>query len=89
LFLIGAHATAGLANLIELPGPFLAAIGFTCLYMGLTKTPIAAMCMGVELFGTDAWFCYLIVTIIVIYLTGTKGIFKSQTWANYVPKLPF
>ncbi len=89
LFLIGAHATAGLANLIELPGPFLAAIGFTCLYMGLTKTPIAAMCMGVELFGTDAWFCYLIVTIIVIYLTGNKGIFKSQTWANYLPKLPF
>ena len=89
LFLIGAHATAGLANLIELPGPFLAAIGFTCLYMGLTKTPIAAMCMGVELFGIDAWFCYLIVTIIVIYLTGNKGIFKSQTWAYYVPKLPF
>ncbi|MEY4987154.1 MAG: hypothetical protein RL567_933 [Bacteroidota bacterium] len=89
LFLIGAHATAGLANLIELPGPFLAAIGFTCLYMGLTKTPIAAMCMGVELFGIDAWFCYLIVTIIVIYLTGNKGIFKSQTWANYLPKLPF
>jgi H+/Cl- antiporter ClcA len=89
LFLIGAHATAGLAHILELPGPFLAAIGFTCLYMGLTKTPIAAMCMGIELFGTDAWFCYLIVTIITIYFTGNKGIFKSQTWANYVPKLPF
>lgn len=89
LFLIGAHATAGLTHILELPGPFLAAIGFTCLYMGLTKTPIAAMCMGVELFGYDAWFCYLIITIMVIYLAGSKGIFKSQTWANYLPKLPF
>ena len=89
LFLIGSHATAGLTHILELPGPFLAAIGFTCLYMGLTKTPIAAMCMGVELFGYDTWFCYLIVTTMVIYLAGSKGIFKSQTWANYLPKLPF
>ena len=89
LFLIGSHAMAGLSNLIELPGPFLAALGFTCLYMGLTKTPIAAMCMGIELFGSDTWFCYLFVTLIVIYFAGTKGIFKSQTWATYLPKLPF
>lgn len=89
LFLIGSHAMAGLADLINLPGPFLAALGFTCLYMGLTKTPIAAMCMGIELFGREAWFCYLIVSILVIFLSGNKGIFKSQTWANYLPKLPF
>jgi H+/Cl- antiporter ClcA len=88
LFLIGAHATAGIANYIMLPGPFLAAIGFTCLYMGLTKTPIAAMFMGVELFGPDAWFCFLLVTIIVSFLSGSKGLFQSQTWASYLPKLP-
>jgi H+/Cl- antiporter ClcA len=89
LFLIGSHAMASFSDLINLPGPFLAAMGFTCLYMGLTKTPIAAMCMGVELFGQDTWFCYFIVTFIVIYFSGNKGIFKSQTWANYLPKLPF
>jgi len=88
LFLIGSHAMASFSDLINLPAPFLAALGFTCLYMGLTKTPIAAMCMGVELFGQDAWFCYLIVTFIVIYFSGNKGIFKSQTWATYMPKLP-
>lgn len=88
LFLIGAHATASIAELIHLPGPFLAAIGFTCLYMGLTKTPIAATLMGVELFGIDTWFCYLLVCLLVMYFSGRKGLFKSQTWANYVPKLP-
>jgi H+/Cl- antiporter ClcA len=88
LFLIGAHATAGISEFIQLPGPFLAAIGFTCLYMGLTKTPIAATCMGVELFGQEAWFCYLIVTLIIILLSGKKGLFQSQSWASYFPKLP-
>jgi H+/Cl- antiporter ClcA len=87
LFLIGAHATAGISEFIQLPGPFLAAIGFTCLYMGLTKTPIAATCMGVELFGQETWFCYLIVTIIVMYLSGKKGLFHAQTWGIYLPKL--
>jgi H+/Cl- antiporter ClcA len=89
LFLIGSHATAGLSDLLQLPGPFLAAIGFTSLYMGLTKTPIAGMMMGVELFGSEAWFCFLLVTVIVCYFAGSKGIFKSQTWANYLPKLSF
>jgi H+/Cl- antiporter ClcA len=89
LFLIGSHALAQFSNMLDMPGPFLAALGFTCLYMGMTKTPIAAMCMGIELFGPDAWFCYLIVTLIVIYFAGTKGLFKSQTWANYAPKLPY
>jgi H+/Cl- antiporter ClcA len=89
LFLIGSHATAGLSGILQLPGPFLAAIGFTCLYMGLTKTPIAAMLMGIELFGSEAWFCYLLVTLIVCYFAGSKGIFKSQTWANYLPKPSF
>lgn len=87
LFLIGAHATAGISEFIQLPGPFLAAIGFTCLYMGLTKTPIAATCMGVELFGQDTWFCYLIVTLIVMYVSGKKGLFHAQSWASYLPKL--
>jgi H+/Cl- antiporter ClcA len=89
LFLIGSHALAQFSNMLDMPGPFLAALGFTCLYMGMTKTPIAAMCMGIELFGPDAWFCYLIVTLIVIYFAGTKGLFKSQTWANYLPKLQY
>ena len=87
LFLIGSHATASISEFIQLPGPFLAAIGFTCLYMGLTKTPIAATCMGVELFGLETWFCYLIVTLIVMYVSGKKGLFHAQSSAIYLPKL--
>ncbi len=89
LFLIGSHASASLSEFLHLPSPFLAAIGFTCLYMGLSKTPIAATCMGVELFGNDAWYCYLVVCLFTMYLSGSKGLFTSQKWASYLPKLRF
>ena len=86
LFLIGSHAASGFASWIELPIGLAAAIGFVSLYGGLAKTPIAATLLGVELFGTSAWFCYLIITLIVIFGSGKKGIFSNQTWADYLPK---
>ena len=89
LFLIGSHAAAGLSAYINFPIPFLAAIGFTSLYCGLAKTPITGMLLGCELFGPQAWFCYLFVTIIVIYFSGKEGIFKIQPWSDYLPKPPY
>lgn len=86
LFLIGSHAANSLSNILPLPIPLLAAIGFTCLYHGLSKTPISGMLMGIELFGGSAGFIYLICTIIVIYISGSQGIFKSQIWSAWIPK---
>jgi H+/Cl- antiporter ClcA len=89
LFLIGSHAAAGLSAYINFPIPLLAAIGFTSLYCGLAKTPITGLLLGCELFGPQAWFCYLFVTIIVIYFSGKEGLFKVQPWSNYLPKPPY
>jgi H+/Cl- antiporter ClcA len=89
LFLIGSHAAAGLSAYINFPIPLLAAIGFTSLYCGLAKTPITGMLLGCELFGPQAWFCYLFVTIIIIYFSGKEGIFKIQPWSDYLPKPPY
>ncbi|MHA8060011.1 chloride channel protein [Aquirufa beregesia] len=86
LFLIGAHASSALHEIISLPIPLLAALGFTCLYTGLAKTPLTSIAMGVELFGLEAWFCFFICTLIVMYISGKNGIFKKQDWANWVPK---
>lgn len=86
LFLIGSHAASGFASWFGLPIGLAAAIGFVSLYGGLAKTPLAATLLGVELFGPSAWFCYLIVTLIVLYGSGKKGIFSNQTWADYLPK---
>lgn len=86
LFLIGAHASSALHEIILLPIPFLAALGFTCLYTGLAKTPLTSLAMGTELFGMEAWFCFLICTLMVMYISGKNGIFKKQAWANWIPK---
>jgi len=86
LFLIGSHAASGFASWFGLPIGLAAAIGFVSLYGGLAKTPLAATLLGVELFGHSAWFCYLIVTLIVLFGSGKKGIFSNQTWADYLPK---
>jgi H+/Cl- antiporter ClcA len=86
LFLIGSHAASGFASWFGLPIGLAAAIGFVSLYGGLAKTPLAATLLGVELFGPSAWFCYLIVTLIVLFGSGKKGIFSNQTWADYLPK---
>lgn len=86
LFLIGSHASNSLSNILSIPIPLLAAIGFTCLYHGLSKTPISGMLMGIELFGSSAGFIYLFCTLVVIYLSGSQGIFKSQIWSSWIPK---
>jgi H+/Cl- antiporter ClcA len=86
LFLIGSHAASGFASWFGLPIGLAAAIGFVSLYGGLAKTPLAATFLGVELFGPSAWFCYLFITLIVLFGSGKKGIFSNQTWADYLPK---
>lgn len=89
LFLIGSHATSALSEWIQLPHAFLAAIGFVSLYCGLTKTPVTGLCLGIELFGPSAWACYLIVTCLVMYLSGNTGLYKSQMVAHWIPKTPY
>ena len=86
LFLIGSHAASGFASWLALPLGLSAGIGFVSLYGGLAKTPLAATLLGVELFGPSAWFCYFIITLMVLFGSGKKGIFTSQTWADYLPK---
>jgi len=86
LFLIGSHAGRFMANNLNLPIGLAAAIGFIGLYGGLAKTPLAAMLMGMELFGADAWYIYLILTIMILYFSGKKGLFSSQEWNEKIPK---
>jgi H+/Cl- antiporter ClcA len=86
LFLIGSHSASGFASWFSLPLGLSAAIGFVSLYGGLAKTPLAATFLGMELFGPSAWFIYFIITLIVLFGSGKKGIFSNQTWADYLPK---
>ncbi len=84
LFLIGSYAIGGLHEILNLPIAFCAAIGFSTLYTGIAKTPMAGMFLGIELFGGEAWICYLFVGIIVTLASGPRGLFTNQEWSNYL-----
>jgi H+/Cl- antiporter ClcA len=86
LFLIGSHAGAFISNYISLPIQLSAGIGFVALYCGLAKTPLTGMFLGIELFSPQAWFLYLVTTVIVIYFSGKHGLFSKQEWSDQLPK---
>ncbi|MCZ7627909.1 MAG: chloride channel protein [Microthrixaceae bacterium] len=54
LFVIGATLGATLAGVLDVPVPFLAALGFVAVFAGAANTPLACTIMGVELFGAGA-----------------------------------
>ena len=86
LFLIGSHAGAFLSTFLNFPQAFAAALGFVCLYCGLTKTPITSLFLGLELFSLNITIPAVIITLIIIYLTGNNGLFTQQKWNEKFPK---
>lgn len=86
LFLIGSHAGAYISNLLNFPQTLAAALGFVCLYSGLTKTPITAMFLSIELFSLNMALVSLLVTLIIIFTSGKNGLFPQQIWNVKMPK---
>lgn len=78
LFFIGATLGNVLALFIPLPMAFLAALGFIAVFSGATKTFFACAVMGVELFGFEAAFYFILVTFIAQLFSGRNGIYKDQ-----------
>jgi H+/Cl- antiporter ClcA len=57
---------------------FLAALGFIAVFSGATKTFFTCAVMGVELFGFEAAFYFILVTFIAQLFSGRNGIYKDQ-----------
>jgi H+/Cl- antiporter ClcA len=78
LFFIGATLGNALAPLLDMPFPFLAALGFVGVFAGAANTPLACTLMAPELFGADIGV-YAMVACVVSYLfSGHTGIYRSQ-----------
>lgn len=78
LFFIGAALGNTLGILLGLPIDLMAGLGFIAVFAGATNTPIACCIMGMELFGTQYTFLYLLVCFIAFYSNGLGGIYESQ-----------
>lgn len=81
LFFIGAAGGAGMARLLHLPIPLLAAFGFVAVVAAAANTPIAAAVMGMELLpgsvGVYAALCAGTAYLIV----GHRSVYASQKLA--------
>ena len=54
LFVIGATMGATMGDVLRVPVPIMASVGFVAVFAGAANTPLACTIMGVELFGSTA-----------------------------------
>ncbi len=78
LFYIGATLGNAIAPLTGLPAPLVAGMGFVGVFAGAANTPLAAILMAIELFGSPAG-SYAAIACVCSYLcSGHSSIYRSQ-----------
>src|SRR5690606_2429859 len=78
LFVIGATLGATSGEVLGVPVPLMAAIGFVAVFAGATNTPLACTIMGVELFGAGPIVLLAIACVASYVVTGDRGIYGTQ-----------
>lgn len=95
-FVIGAVVGNVLAHLLGVPPSLGATVGLTAVVASASNTPIAAIIMGVELFGGPTGTLYAASACIAAYLIiGHRSVYPDQlvvfpksTWLHIKPNLP-
>jgi H+/Cl- antiporter ClcA len=80
LFFIGATLGHVLGAPLGLAGDYLAALGFVATFGAATKTPLACLLMGIELFGGALSGPLAIVCILAFLFSGRTSIYTTQRW---------
>jgi H+/Cl- antiporter ClcA len=78
LFYIGATLGNALAQLLALPVPVLAGLGFVAVFAGAANTPIASTIMAIELFGPEIGVLAGIACVVSYLFSGHTGIYHAQ-----------
>ncbi len=78
LFFIGAALGNAFANVLGAPVDLFAALGFVAIFAGATKTPLASIFLGVELFGAGNGLYLAAACLIANGCSGARGIYLSQ-----------
>lgn len=84
LFYMGATLGNTLAELVDLPISFMAALGMIATFCGGANTPIAAFLLGVELFNGKGIEYFFVACLTSYIFSGHHGLWPSQT--IYEPK---
>ena len=78
LFFIGAALGNAFANVLGVPVDLFAALGFVAIFAGATKTPLASIFLGVELFGAGNGLYLAAACLIANGCSGARGIYWAQ-----------
>ena len=78
LFVIGAALGAALATPLGIDPKLLAAVGFVTVYATAARAPIACAVMGMEVFGTSAWWAFVLATLVA----SLMGAAEILTWTK-------
>lgn len=77
-FCVGATFGCVLGGLLGLDPGFAAALGLVGLFCCVTNSPIAAIILSVEMFGSTNVYLFAFVCVIAFVLSGNWGLYSSQ-----------
>lgn len=80
-FVMGAVAGGAFAHLLGIPASLGAAVGLTAVVAAASNTPIAAILMGIELFGGDSTLYVAGATIAAYLIVGHRSVYPEQQTA--------
>ena len=89
LVFIGTTLGSALGNWVPVSFSLLGAVGFTAVFAGAANIPITCTIMAIELFGWPIAPYALIACFASYYVSGHKGIYKTQRIFSEKPKVPF
>lgn len=76
-FFIGATFGCAVGGLMGIDPALGATIGFVALFAGMTKCPVAAFLLGIEVFGSGAAAIFVIPVVITYLLSGKFGLYNE------------
>ncbi len=76
-FFIGATFGCVVGSLLGIGAGFGAALGFVALFSGMTKCPVAAFILGLEVFGAKGALFFVIVALITFLCSGPFGLYAN------------
>lgn len=77
-FCIGATFGCFIGSLLGMDAGFAAALGLVGLFCSVTNSPISAIVLSVEMFGSANLATFAFVCVIVFVLSGNWGLYSSQ-----------
>ncbi len=77
-FFVGSTFGCLMGNMLGIDPGIAAAVGFICLFCGVTNCPLASLILAIEVFGSEQIVIFALGCSLCYILSGYTGLYKSQ-----------